>query len=302
MKKGNKLTFVLSDESVNSHGTWVKTSGIDLKRFKSNPVMLWSHDDSFPPIGRWENIRVEDDKLLADAMFDESDELAMALKRKVEEGIIKSCSIGFIAKRYSSAIEDIKPGQIWETIVESEVVEASLCAVGANANAMRLYNSKGELIELSNEMGRQMSGMKRLKENIITDTVMTEQELKLLQEELEQLKAYKAQKEKEDIERREQEIDALISHALEAGKIKKSNEQVWRCLAEKDFESTKIALEAIEVPVKLSRLAQPARDASQGVKSWRELDKEGKLEELKRTDIEQFKALYKQEFGVDYIG
>ena len=60
-------TFVVSDESVNSYGYTILTAGIDLSRFEKNPIMLLQHD-SKNIIGKWENVRIEDNKLLADAV------------------------------------------------------------------------------------------------------------------------------------------------------------------------------------------------------------------------------------------
>ena len=53
-----KKTFILHDETVNTQGFRMLTSGADLSVFKNNPVMLLNHDDWDLPIGRWENIRV----------------------------------------------------------------------------------------------------------------------------------------------------------------------------------------------------------------------------------------------------
>ena len=65
------------------------TSGADLSVFKNNPVMLLNHDDWDLPIGRWENIRVEGTQILADAVFDEDDERAVA--RSEERRVGKEC-------------------------------------------------------------------------------------------------------------------------------------------------------------------------------------------------------------------
>lgn len=46
--------FLLSDESLNSHGTVVMTDGIRLDRFLANPVMFYNHDESKGVVGRWE--------------------------------------------------------------------------------------------------------------------------------------------------------------------------------------------------------------------------------------------------------
>ena len=36
--------FLISDESTNSYGFAVLTSGINLERFKKNPVMYYNHN------------------------------------------------------------------------------------------------------------------------------------------------------------------------------------------------------------------------------------------------------------------
>ena len=40
--------------------------------------------------------------------------------------------------------------------------------------------------------------------------------------------------------------------------------------------------------------------ASLSDKTWDELDKAGKLSELRNADFETFKAMYKEKFGLDY--
>lgn len=71
-KMANK-TFVLHDETVNTYGFRMLTDGANLAEFRKNPVMLLDHMDWKLPIGRWENIRKEGGKILADAVFDMRD-------------------------------------------------------------------------------------------------------------------------------------------------------------------------------------------------------------------------------------
>lgn len=40
--------FLLSDESLNSHGSIIMTDGIRLDRFLANPVMFYNHEQ-----GKW---------------------------------------------------------------------------------------------------------------------------------------------------------------------------------------------------------------------------------------------------------
>lgn len=77
----NNVTFIVSDESVNSYGMVILTAGIDTSRFEQNPVMLYMHERA-TVVGRWENIRKEDNKLLADAVFDDSTPLGVQVKNK----------------------------------------------------------------------------------------------------------------------------------------------------------------------------------------------------------------------------
>ncbi len=95
------MRFVLIDETLVSYGYWVNVSGIDLKLFKKNPIMLWMHKrasrwdttDNVAPIGRWEDVKVETingiKSITANAVFDEKDEFAMKIKNKIEGGFLK---------------------------------------------------------------------------------------------------------------------------------------------------------------------------------------------------------------------
>ena len=122
-------TFILSDESVNSYGYRVLTAGMSLSRFKRNPVMLYSHDDMVLPIGRWENVRVDGGRILADAVFDEGDDFAVEVKRKVDAGLLRCCSIGFMIRSEETDFRD--DGSIHWTITDVELFEVSVCTFPA---------------------------------------------------------------------------------------------------------------------------------------------------------------------------
>lgn len=139
------ITFVLNDETkTNSYGFRVLNAGINLERFKDNPVMLSNHWNSTDNvIGRWENIRIEGSQLKADAVFDENDEDAKKIASKVEGGYLKGCSMGI---RYSYEYMEEKPDGSY-TLSQSELYEVSIVAVPSNANAVKLYSASGELID-----------------------------------------------------------------------------------------------------------------------------------------------------------
>lgn len=141
-KKVNKR-FVLTDDSINRYGYRVLTSGLDSSGFEKNPVLLWAHfrDSGMPccgeqkPIGHWEDIEREDDKLTAVPYFDLQDELSKQICDKVEAGTLSAASIGFRILVISEDKADLLPGQTRGTVTKSELLECSIVDIPANAHA-----------------------------------------------------------------------------------------------------------------------------------------------------------------------
>lgn len=126
-----KNSFVISDESINSHGYIIKTDGIDTTAFERNPVMLYMHERK-TIVGRWENIRKEGNRLLADAVFDDSTELGKTVKAQVENGFLRSASIGI------DIIEEVEIDGV-KTVTKSVLFEVSIVDIPSNQNALKLY-------------------------------------------------------------------------------------------------------------------------------------------------------------------
>ena len=66
-------TFKVHDESVNTYGFRMLTSGADLTEYEKNPVVLYNHNDWEAPIGRAERVYAKDDAIYADILFDTAD-------------------------------------------------------------------------------------------------------------------------------------------------------------------------------------------------------------------------------------
>ena len=152
--------FVLSDESVNSYGFRVLTDGIALEGFKKNPIMLWNHTRSWGdknnamlPIGKWTDIRIEEGKLTAEAEFDMDDPFASKIAKKVEKGMINMCSIGIRVLEESESPEHLLPGQTRRTVTKCMLREVSVVDIGSNANAVVLYDTEGNIMELNADGG-----------------------------------------------------------------------------------------------------------------------------------------------------
>lgn len=134
------IKFVVSDETLNSHGFIVLTSGINTAKFERNPIMLYMHDRDNGVIGRWENVHKEGTQLIAEAVFDESTELGAKVKKQVENGFLRSASIGI-----DNMIYDERDGV--KTVTQCDLFEISIVDMPANENAVKLY-VKGNPITL----------------------------------------------------------------------------------------------------------------------------------------------------------
>lgn len=316
MAKEKLHTFVLHDESINTHGFRMLTSGADLTEFLKNPVMLLNHNDWELPIGRWENIRIEGERILADAKFDLADERGAQVARKVAEGYLKSCSIGAWAIESSDAHELKLEGQKLPTITRWQVREASICTIGANHNALALYDAYGGKINMKSdtdietviqlidnpkkrtEMNRDLLNLLSLSDTATEQDVIgaVKQVLRdkaSLQERIDAI-------EKAEQEARQVEAVRLTDEAITAGKLHASAREATLKLFEADHTSAKEMLSAL--PQRQS-VAKQLRDEPKNDKlrnmSWDELDRAGKLLELQKSDPELYAEKFREQYGRD---
>lgn len=140
-----KNTFIVSDETINCYGCIIRTDGISTARFERNPIMYYMHDREKGVIGRWENVRKEGTKLMADAVFDEGTELGAHVKHQVETGFLRTASIG---------IENCKCKTIngVEIIKECDLIEISIVDVPANENAVKLFKKGWKPVKTLSEL------------------------------------------------------------------------------------------------------------------------------------------------------
>lgn len=116
----------------------------------------------------------------------------------------------------------------------------------------------------------------------------------------EALEQANAQYKAELAELKKKETEAVVDKAIADGKISKEQKTVFMSLMASDREHTEELLKSM--PATRMRAADVFQDKGGDFtgKSWDELDKAGKLGELKAQDMAAFKNLYKEKFGVDY--
>jgi len=149
------MQFILNSErpiDLTDKTILIRSAGIRLERFLSNPVMLYQHKHA-QPIGTWGNVQMVDNQLVADAQFDsELDDFAKQIEGKVKKGSLRAASITI------DPISGEMVGDIY-VITDSELIEASIVSVPANQDALttkiklskKQMSTLNKLIELSAE-------------------------------------------------------------------------------------------------------------------------------------------------------
>lgn len=316
-------TFILHDESVNTYGFRMLTSGVNLDEFRKNPVMLLNHNDYSLPIGRWENIRIVGGKILADAVFDEKDERAAEVMRKVDNDFIRMASIGaWPPEEKSDAYSLMLPGQRYPTVTKWTVREASIVTIGANHNALAFYDkSTQEVIDLTvaGAIVRLMDNSPKILnmslltqklnlhdtaneseivsavQNLMDDNARLKSENKTLTDVIDKANADRDAANKAEAVR-------LVDAAILTGKLDAKAKDATLAMFDKDFDNAKAMLEAIPERQSIARQINSTGAtnlADLKGKSWDELDKANKLTELKDKAPEIYAEKFKERFGVD---
>ncbi len=324
----SKNTFTLHDETVNTHKFRMLTEGGDLTEFVKNPVMLLNHDDWSLPIGRWENIRKEDGKILAEPLFDLKDDVGKKVADKVADGFLKAASIGaWPPIEVSDAPELMLPGQKLPTVTKWKAREASIVTIGSNHNALVFYNDEGEKIDLRDakqilklfdikKPNKKESDMSKLNAILKLSDNATQQEVEAVVEamvsENAQLKQTNAEleekvtaQEKAEKEAQKAEAVTLTDTAVKDGRINSEQKDTWIKLFDENFSNTKAILEGLpkrkSVKDMIDERSQQSNTNLSDLqkKSWDELDKAGKLIELRDDHPDLYAEKYKEKFGTE---
>lgn len=301
-------TFILHDESLNEQGFWAKTLGCDLSQFLKNPIMLWNHSrgwreskEDILPIGHWDNVRIEGSQILGEPVFD-TDEFSAQIAAKVEAGTLRMASVGFRVIESSEDKKYIKPGQRYETVLKWKLKEVSIVDIGANNNALALYDQDDKIIELSengkcplktlisNENKNDMKEIAKLLK--LADTASEQDVINAISPVVNENVTLKAdlQKERDEKATLQGKLDAielseknanktkaatLVDAAIKDGRLNDDAEhavkEFWLSSFELNFEKAEKALGALP---KKTNAAEQLRDTEKGGSAWEKRQKE----------------------------
>jgi HK97 family phage prohead protease len=132
-----KIRFCFSDGSVDRMGDTIDPNGWDVAAFQRNPVCLFAHDSSSPPIGRASNLAITNDRLMGDIEFATAETYCFAdtVYRLCKEGYISAVSVGFLPIDYDYVRND-PDREFGIDFKRQELIEISIVPVPANANAL----------------------------------------------------------------------------------------------------------------------------------------------------------------------
>jgi HK97 family phage prohead protease len=134
--KMKSFVAVASTEDEDRDKDIVRQDGWDLKNFKKNPMIPWSHDYWESPIARSLRTWVDKDakKLMIKPQFDENDDKSMKIFNKYKNGFLTSFSVGFRGLEFTWRNEEDKWGGGIE-FTKQELLEVSGVTIPANPNA-----------------------------------------------------------------------------------------------------------------------------------------------------------------------
>ena len=301
-------TVVISTSSLNSYGSRVLTSGIDIAQYQRNPVLLYMHrrysrEDA--PIGRVENVRVDGDRLLGDLVFDEKDDFGKKVAQKWADGFLRMVSAGLSIVELSDDPIHLLPGQKRMTITKSKLDEVSVVDIGANDDAIALYNEAGGRITLS--QGDNSPDLPLLKDstNPNNKEVMNEKialALGLSAEATEEQAVSAIALLKAEVDQAKQLKLALINEqlasAVQSGKLPKEQEETYRQIGlTMGAETLRITLSTLSAPQRASSIIRPSAPTDPAKFAKFTDIPTDRLEAFKSENPDEYARLYTDHFG-----
>ena len=179
-----RIPVILSDESEVVRYSWSDgkyfltlkhgADNVDLSR-KDILSLFVNHNTYELPIGKFEDVRLEDNKLKAWAVFDEDDDMSMKIFKKLSKGFLQSFSVGISVITKELVKED--DGVKYYDVTKWGIDEASVVGIPAIPTAKVGMNKEEE------NNGENRNQALAENQNLTQGNVMTEQELQALKDE-----------------------------------------------------------------------------------------------------------------------
>lgn len=140
-----QIEFIISTACVDRYGDIVEVNGWDLKNYKANPVVLFGHNSSIPPIGKALKTWKDGEALrsIAEFMSAELSSFANSIFRMYQEKFLRAVSVGFRPLKWERIVDE-EGNETWSyRFKKQELLEFSAVPIPANPEALTAARSKG---------------------------------------------------------------------------------------------------------------------------------------------------------------
>ncbi|GAB6976020.1 HK97 family phage prohead protease [Prevotella falsenii] len=304
----------ISNDSLNSYGFRVLTSGMDVAQYNRNPVLLYMHERG-NVVGYVKDLKVENNEVTGELMFDCASELSERCKKQFEFGSLRMVSAGLEIFETSEDKDLLVTGQTRPTITRSKLFEVSIADVGANDDALVLQRN-GKVITLGrdgdcdlpllNNNNKQQKTEEMENKTIALQLGLpetaTDAEISAKLAELKGLKEQNVslQKEKENLAL--VNITNLVTQAIAEKRLEEKDKDQFVELGKKiGAEELEKTLKAMHPAVKLSSVLGHQGGAPAGEQKYTKLSEvpADQIATLRSESPDEYKRLYKAEYGID---
>lgn len=303
----------ISNDRLNSYGTRVLTAGMDVAQYQRNPVLLYMHERG-NVIGYMKDVKVEDGEVTGEPVFDCASELSRRCKKQWEFGSLKMVSAGLDIVELSEKPSLLVEGQARPTISRSKLFEVSIVDIGANDDAIRLrkdgktitLGKDGEnplpLLNINPTKQEESMDMKTIALQMGLPETATEAEITA---ELGEMKAAKEQnarllQEKETLTLAQ--ITTMVEAAIGEKRLGAEKKEKFVKLGQKiGAEELRQILDALQPQVRLSAVINHGGGAAPQAATYAKLGDvpAEKMMELREKQPDEYKRLYKAEYGME---
>ena len=303
----------ISNDSLNSYGTRVLTSGMNVEQYCRNPVLLYQHERG-QVIGYVKDLKVENDEVTGELMFDCASELSKRCKKQYEFGSLRMVSVGIDILEYSEAPEHLVQGQTSPTITKSKLFEVSLVDIGANDDAIVLQKDgkritlgkDGEcplpLLNNNNFQNPEQMDQKKLALSLGLPETADEAAINAAIEELKTAKAENADLKKNNDALTLERITNAVDSAIKEKRLAADKKVQFVELGKKvGLDELQNILAAMTPQVKLSQTIGHQGGVPTAPATYSKLSEvpADKILELREKNVAEYKRLYKAEYGIE---
>jgi hypothetical protein len=146
-EKARTIEFVASTEKVDRYGDVIRVAGWQLDSYKKNPVFMFAHKSSEPPIGKCVEIHTESNPpaLVQTIQFANAATYPFAevIFNLYRERMMNAVSVGFMPLEMPNRISDLENNTTGYEFTSQELLELSAVPIPANADCLARAVQKG---------------------------------------------------------------------------------------------------------------------------------------------------------------